>query len=172
MLEYRFLRKSRSPPALAGSGVAELTIDRAALHALFAATLPRTETIEVGGLEPFRVTIDGIESLAFREGGVEARVHVRLSGGLEGIVEARYVPRVEATSGVIGLTAESAYPVAPLRLDLDLAGLLPTVDLPRRFEWTLPLDDRPVKVELFLQGVTVEQERLQLQLGVGSAKSR
>ena len=114
--------------AIAGSGVAELTLDRSGVAALLSASLPRSETVSLAGLGEVRLTIVAVDELRFLDGEVRAFVTVTFQTvGLDaatvtGKVEVRYAPAVERTTGTARLVALSARPVAPLRLDAELAG--------------------------------------------------
>lgn len=159
--------------AIAGSGVAELTLDRAGVMALLSAALPRSESVSMPGLGEVRLTIEAVEELRFLDGEIHAVVNVKLrapalgAAAVIGAVRVRYAPEIERTTGTARLVPLSGLPLAPLRLDADFARWLPAIDLPRRMNWSLPLGEGPaIELSMFVQGVEVEGERLRLDLGV------
>jgi len=161
--------------ALAGSGVAELTLDRAVVSALLSASLPRSETVSLAGMGDLLLTIETVNELRFRDGEVHAIVTVTLraasldAGAVTGRIRVRYAPAVERTTGTSRLVALSARPVAPLRLDADLARWLPPIELPRRMNWTLPLGEgAAIDLALFVQGLEIDEDRLRVDLGVAA----
>jgi len=159
--------------AVAGSGVAELTLDRAAVSALLSASLPRSKTVSMPGLGEVRLTIEALEELRFLDGEIHAVVTVGLralalgEASVTGRVRVRYAAEIERTTGTARLVPQSGRPMAPLRLDFDFARWLPAIDLPRRMNWSLPLGEGPaIELSMFVQGLEIEAERLRLDLGM------
>ena len=122
-------------------GVAELTLDRQSVRALVAAGLPEPLRLEVAGLGTLTFRVHRPERVEFVEGGVNvvARLDV-VEAGLSVELRARYLPRFDPNSGVFGFFPESVVPDAALPVEIDLAGWLGPIELPRRFEWELELE--------------------------------
>lgn len=157
-----------APAVHAAGGVAELSLDRHTVAALVASGLPEPLTLSPPGLGTLTLELDGPRRLDFVDSAIEIELELRaVELGQSISLVARYVPQVEPISGTVQLVPDSVVTDPPLPFDLDLAGWLGSVDLPRRFEWTLAPDaGGPIGVTCFLQGVTVEKERLRLELGV------
>ena len=146
----------------AGNGAGELSLDRAAVSALIGALLPYEETIDLPDGGSRRLTVERVTQLSFVEGGIEARVALRLdSPEVAGVIDLRYEPRLERTTGELRLVATRARPVAPLRLDVDLSPWLPPLDLTRRLDWS-----DPFPVTLFIQSAHITEDRLELNLAL------
>ncbi len=149
-------------------GVAELSLDRGAVRSLLAAALAQPVPVAVAGLGALTLHVEPPQKVHFRQGGVEADVTLRVEPlALQVDMAVRYEPQVDAASGVVSLQAVSAVPRVPLPLDADLAALLPPLDLPRR--WSLPLHallNSPSPMQVLVQGLSVEEDRLVVRLGL------
>jgi len=147
-------------------GAAELALDRAAVTDLLAATLPGPIRVEAPGLGELLVHLDPPGEVRFVEGGIEAQVPLRVPAlGWTGMLDARYVPEVEPLQGTVRLRAESIVPRSALPFSPEFAGWVESVELPRRFDWELELDDRlPLGLTCFVQGLKVTDRRLELRL--------
>ncbi len=154
--------------ALAGRGAGELSLDRSAVVALVDAGMPRSVPLSVAGLGELTLELQPPRTVEFVDGGVEGRVLVTLAGLRYSTgVHVRYVPRVEARSGVVLLEPESAEPELLPPIALDLARLLPAVPLPRGSDWLLPgMGAGQVRLRLHVQGMVVEDERLVVEFGI------
>jgi hypothetical protein len=152
----------------AGGGAAELTLDRWAVRELIALALPPRLALDLPVVGRLAVVLRPPTTVAFAEGSIEAAVPVELPDvGWSEIVDVRYVPEVERTSGTVRLVAASAVPRSTGPGWLDLAGWLEPIDLPRRFDWRLTLDeDGSSDVTAFVQRVTVTSDRLRIELGL------
>ena len=173
--EERKRRRAGLWPALlllgapcAFGGAAELALDRAAVSDLLAATLTGPIRVEAPGLGELLVHLDPPGEVRFAEGGIEAAVPLRVPAlGWAGILDVRFVPEVEPLEGVVRLRAESIVPRSALPFSPELAGWVESVDLPRRFDWQLELDDRlPLGLTCFVQGLKVTDRRLELRLSL------
>ena len=151
-------------------GVAELSLDKAAVRSLLVAATRKPLSVEVAGWGAVTLQIEPPATVQFVTGGVEADLVVLLvqqeiSLGLH----VRYEPQVDARHGTVSLAAVEAIPDSPLPLDIDLAPLLPAADLPRRLAWNLdgPAGDS-IPIQALVQGVVIGDERLVVQLGLSS----
>jgi len=151
-----------------GPGAGELSLDRSAVRDLIALALPEPVTLELAGLAAVTVRVDAPAEVLFHEGGVEASLPLRVSGvDRELHVQVRYVPGIEPLSGTVRLEPKSVVLQGQLPFELDLAAWVGTVDLPRRLDWDLDLDGgKRARVTCFVQGLTVEKDRLRLDLGL------
>jgi hypothetical protein len=129
--------------------------------------MPRSLDLHVAGLGALTLRVEPPVRVEFRDGGVEAEPVFTLEEVLvTSPVRVRYVPQVGRRDGVVQLVAESAVPAAALPVPVDLAPLLPPVELPRTFSWSLRgMAGEPVRVRCLVQGVEVGDERLVVQLG-------
>jgi hypothetical protein len=108
------------------------------------------------------------DTVAFVDGGVETDLQFTLPElDLQVMMRVRYEPVVDETSGVVSLSAVTAIPEVNLPVDVDLAPMLPAVELPRRLSWTLdgPAGG-PLPVQAMVQGVVIDSQRLVVQLGL------
>ena len=155
-------------PARAGSGVGEVSFDRAAVQAVLNSALP----FELGAGESTELAlrVERAESLQFRDGGVEARVLFTLQPiDFHGALIVRYEPYVESIEGVVLLRPVSAVPDLPLPVQLDLAALLPSAPLPRQLGWTIDsVGDTAIRLTCTVQKVKVSDERLTVEFGLRS----
>jgi hypothetical protein len=153
---------------LAASGSGEVSLDRTAVQELFSAVLPRTESIVLGGLVEFDLTLQEIGDLRFGDGWIEGRLEICIDPPAAcGAVRVRYHPEVEPITGTLRLVARTARPVAPLRFDFDLAPRLPPIDLPRRLDWELPMEHgAAVQLTCFVQGLSIDEDRIRLELSI------
>ncbi|MFQ5720782.1 MAG: hypothetical protein ACE5IK_14685, partial [Acidobacteriota bacterium] len=151
-----------------GRGAAELSLDRAAVLSLVEAALPPAVSVAIPGAGAIEVTLSPPGSVTFVDGGVETDVVVGVPAlRWESTVHARYEPDIDAEDGVIRLRAVTAEPALVLPFSVDLAPLLPVVDLPRAFGWSLrgPGGDA-VAVHCSIEAVRIEDERLIVELGL------
>lgn len=157
-----------APGVHAAASAGELTLDRSAVRELVVLALPEPWTIEIPGIGAVTLQIDAPDEIQFRDGGVETDLPVRLSGFDRGLLlHVRYIPSVEPLSGVVRLEPESIVPEVALPFEVDLQGWVPTVDLPRRLDWELELaGGRKTRITCFVQGLTVEERRLRVDLGL------
>ncbi len=87
--------------------------------------------------------------------------------GFETTLAARFVPELERATGTWQLRPEEVELELPPPLRLDVADWLVPVPLPRRLDWQLELGaDRPLDVTCFIQSVTVDENRLRIDLGL------
>ena len=156
------------PHETRGRGVAELSLDRAAVLALVEAALPRNLALPVAGTGTVNIELDPPASVDFKDAGIEADLVVRVPViAWESHVHIRYVASVDAKSGVVRLRAETAEPDTFLPLAIDLAPLLPAIDLPRVFDWSVTGPaGQAVAVHCAVQGVVIDADRLVVELGL------
>ncbi|MFQ5670588.1 MAG: hypothetical protein ACE5HD_08755 [Acidobacteriota bacterium] len=164
------LEMNRTNAALSGRGVGELSLDRVAIRSLVVQAMPRNLRVPVPAMGTLEVHLDAPEGVFFHENGIEAEIRFRLEAlGASGSIQVRYVPDVEPKSGRVRLRAEKALADAVFPAGLDLAPLLPPVELPRRFAWNLNgLGGRPLPVTAFVQGVRVTEDRVVVLLAFAS----
>jgi hypothetical protein len=158
---------------LAGErGVAELTLDRQSVRALVAAGLPEPLRLEAAGLGTLTLKVQRPDRVDFVEGGINVLARLDLvEAGLSVDLLARYLPRSDPHSGVFRFVPDSVVPDAALPVEIDLAGWLGPIELPRRFEWELELESgRRMPVTCFLQGLEIREDRLELRLGLISTE--
>jgi hypothetical protein len=173
MLTACFVLALGVAPALgAAASAGELTLDRSAVRELIALALPEPWELELPGMGTVTLRLDAPDEVHFREGGVEAELPLKLSGlGHELLLHVRFVPSVEPISGVVRLEPESIVPDLALPFEIDLRAWVPTVDLPRRLDWELELSGgKKTRVTCFVQGLTVEDKRLRVDLGLLAGK--
>jgi hypothetical protein len=137
---------------------------------LLEAALPRPLHLTAPGLGPLTVLLSPPRELRFSHGGVEAALDLSVPEiDWTARIDVRLVPDVERLSGVVRLVPESVVPRTPLPVRVDLAGWLGSIDLPRRIDWELPLAGGDgVRVQCFVQGLRVGEERLHVALGLAS----
>jgi hypothetical protein len=156
--------------AHAGGGIAELSLDRQAVASLVAAALPEPLSLTPAGLGSLTLRLDGPRRVEFKDG--EVRLEIRLTvDGLDATLDlaARYVPEVDARTGVFRLVPVAVTSSPRLPFLFDLAGWLGPVDLPRRFEWNIEAaPGRRLTVSCFLQKIEIEADRLRLSLGLAT----
>ena len=155
------------------AGVAELSLDRAAVHDLLIAATPTTLEVETAGLGRIVVELGRPRDTDFVDGGIHTALGLRVPGSdREFELSLRYVPEFDPLYGTPRLVIDSA---TLANLDLDLAPLLPAVTLPRSGEWSLAVDaaapERKLKLTYYVQGLVVEDERLRLDLGLRVART-
>jgi hypothetical protein len=153
-------------------GVGELSLDRGSVLSLMTAAMPRTLELIVPQAGELTLAIEPPTGLEFIDGGIEAE----LTFTLEELffttpIRVRYVPEVEEQRGLLRLVAAEAVPDLLLPVPVDLAPLLPTVDLPRSFSWSLrSFAGQAVPIRCVVQGVEIDDERLVVQLGFAAGQ--
>jgi hypothetical protein len=152
----------------AGRGAAELALDRSAVATLIEVALPQPRSLVLSGLGRLTLVVGPPQRVAFHEGGVEASLALGVAElDLMTDLRVRYVPAVEPLTGVVRLVAESAEPSLRLPFAFDFAAWLAPVELPRRLDWVLPFAaGGDLDVTCFVQRVTIEPERLRVELSV------
>jgi len=157
-----------APGLRAAASAGELTLDRSAVRELVTLALPEPWQVELPGFGTITLQFDAPGEVRFHEGGVETKLPVKLTGlDREFLLHVRYVPSVEPLSGIVRLEAESIVPDLALPFEVDLHAWVPTVDLPRRLDWELELaGGKTTRVTCFVQGLTVEEKRLRVDLGL------
>ena len=158
-----------SVPARA-QGVAELSLDRAAVRDLLAAAVSRPVPVDVQGWGVITLEVTPPATVQFTGGGVEADLSIRLvEQDLSLGLHVRYEPQVDRKDGTVSLTAVEATPDSPLPVPVDLAPLLPAASLPRRLTWSLDgPGGKPIPIQALVQGIVIDSERLVVQLGLSS----
>ena len=161
------------PPAHAGGGVGELSLDRAAITGLLESALPAPATIDLPGLAELTVRIEAPRGLELVDGGVETTLTLSLEEiSWRGAVRVRYVAEVARPEGIVTLRPESMTPEPPLPVSLDLKRLLPEVPLPRSLRWTVESPSgRPLELTCLVQSVEVGEERLVVKFGLLSRQA-
>lgn len=151
------------PAALAGDrGSGKLVFDRPAITALVRAGMPEAVKLPVPGLGEATLRLRAPHAVEFREGGVETTIAFTLADlRLSGALRLRYVPETDPETGGVRLVAESAVPMAPVKLPIDLAPFLPSADIPPSMEWQLagPADN-PGTLTLFVREIRVDPQHL------------
>jgi hypothetical protein len=154
-------------PAGVPDGAGELSLDRGAVLSLMTAAMPRTLMLVVSPAEEVTLAIQPPSRLEFVDGGIEAEITFTLEElSFSTPIRIRYVPEVEPRHGLLRLVATEAVPDLLLPVPVDLAPLLPVVDLPRSFTWSLKSHaGQAVPVRCIVQGVEIGEERLVVRLG-------
>lgn len=157
-----------TPAVRAAASAGELTLDRSAVRELVALALPEPWSLDLPGLGAITLQIEAPHEVRFHNGGVETELSVKLSGlDRELLLHVRFVPSVEPLTGVVRLVPESIVPDVALPFEVDLHTWVPSVDLPRRLDWELELaGGKKTRVTCFVQGLTVEEKRLRIDLGL------
>jgi hypothetical protein len=158
-----------SVPARA-QGVAELSLDRAAVRDLLAAAVSQPVSVDVQGWGVITLEVTPPDTVQFTGGGVEADLSIRLvEQDLSLGLHVRYEPQVDRKDGTVSLAAVEATPDSPLPVPVDLAPLLPAANLPRRLTWSLDgPGGKPIPIQALVQGIVIDSERLVVQLGLSS----
>lgn len=161
-------------PAAAGRGAAELYLDRTAVKDLLAAALPEPWVIDVPGVGRATLRLCPPRRVEFRDGGIDLTLPLELvEAGWSTDLAVRLVPDIEPLTGQVRLMPESVEPEASLRFPIDLANWTKAFELPRRLAGFLPIrKDAGLEVGCFLQGMTVTDERLVLELGLSLGAER
>jgi hypothetical protein len=154
--------------AYAGPAAAELSLDRAAVRELLRAALPDPVRVELTGLGSATLRLLAPARVEFSEGGIEATFPLEIEeAGWRTPVAVRLVPRVDPLDGTVRLVPESVRPELALPIDIDLSAWIAALELPRRFDWPLGLREKQgIEVTCFLQRMTVQDERVVLELGL------
>ncbi len=152
-----------SPCLAAGAG--ELSLDRAAIHAVFDAALAEPRSVELPGAGSIPLGFERSRPPRFADGGIEIEVPFH-AGPFSGNLAARYVPQVDRLDGTVRLIAEQASADVGLPAAVDVAAWMPEVALPRALRGSLPTLGKDTQVSLFVQAVRVDDERLVLEFGL------
>jgi len=161
-------------PGAAGvpDGAGELSLDRGSVLSLMTAAMPRTLKLAVPQVGELTLDIEPPTRIEFIDGGIEAELTFTLKElFFTSPIRVRYVPEVEPRQGLLRLVASQAVPELPLPVPVDLAPLLPPVELPRSFSWSLQgFAGQAVPIHCVVQGVEIDDERLVVQLGFAAGK--
>ncbi len=153
--------------ATARGGIAELHLDAASVSEVLGAALPEPERIEIPGLGEVTIGIGPVQSVVFREGGVDATVALAVEEiRFEGEMRLRFVPTIDRLTGNAQLEVDEGR-IADLPFDLDWPGLIPPAQLPRSVRWDLEMPGaRTLTVDCYVQGIGIEDDRLRIELGL------
>ena len=160
-----------SLPAAAGTGAAELQLDRGAVGALLQAHLPSRVGVALPPLGKITLALAAPDPVTFVDGALETSLQVEIvEARLSGRVTVRMVPEVDKDGGTIVFRPTRAQPTGELAGLPDLAPLLPPIELPRVFDWLGAPDARTTatRFTVAVQGVTVGKERLTVKLGLAT----
>ncbi len=158
-------------PAAAGTGVAELQLDRGAVGALLQAHLPSRVGVALPPLGKITLALAAPDPVTFLEGALETTLRVEIvEARLSGRVTVRLVPEVDADGETIVFRPTRAQPTGDLAGLPDLAPLLPPIELPRVFDWLAAPDSRgnATRFTVAVQGVAVGKDRLVVKLGLAT----
>jgi hypothetical protein len=160
-----------SLPAAAGTGAAELQLDRGAVGALLQAHLPSRVGVALPPLGKITLALAAPDPVTFVDGALETSLQVEIvEARLSGRVTVRMVPEVDKDGGTIVFRPTRAQPTGELAGLPDLAPLLPPIELPRVFDWLAAPDARAqaTRFTAAVQAVTVGKERLTVKLGLAT----
>ncbi|MBT8207281.1 MAG: hypothetical protein KJO18_03315, partial [Acidimicrobiia bacterium] len=109
----------------------------------------------------------------FRAGGIEMKLPLRIGDlRLPTRLDVRFEPAVERVEGAVQLLPVRLELVGIPSLSIDLESWIEPVSLPRRVQWSLPLDGGDsMQVEGFVQGLRVLENRLELALTLTATQS-
>jgi hypothetical protein len=158
-------------PAAAGTGAAELQLDRGAVGALLQAHLPSRVGVALPPLGKITLALAAPDPVTFIDGALETSLRVEIvEAKLSGRVTVRLVPEVDRDGGTIVFRPTRAQPTGDLAGLPDLAPLLPPIELPRVFDWLASPDARAAatRFTVAVQGVTVGKERMTVKLGLAT----
>lgn len=158
-------------PAAAGTGVAELQLDRGAVGALLQAHLPSRVGVALPPLGRITLALAAPDPVTFVDGALETSLRVEIvEAKTSGRVTVRMVPEVDADGETLVFRPTRAQPTGELAVLPDLAPLLPPIELPRVFDWLAAPDARTTatRFTVAVQGVTVGKERLTVKLGLAT----
>jgi hypothetical protein len=161
-----------APPAAAGTGAAELQLDRGAVGALLQAHLPSRVGVALPPLGKITLALAAPDPVTFIDGALETSLRVEIvEAKLSGRVTVRLVPEVDRDGGTIVFRPTRAQPTGDLAGLPDLAPLLPPIELPRVFDWLAAPDARAsaTRFTVAVQGVMVGKERLIVKLGLATS---
>jgi hypothetical protein len=167
MRSWTFLLLLFALPAVAGQGTAELALDRAAVRELLVVALPPPRVLDLPGAGRATLRLVPPRHVDFRDGGIDLTLDVELvEADWSTSVALRLVPRIDPLTGIVSLVPEKL-DLPALPFDLDIAAWLQRFELPRTLGGVVELrDDAQVEMSGFLQGVTVRDDRLVLDLGL------
>jgi hypothetical protein len=161
------------PPcaATAGTGVAELQLDRGAVGALLQAHLPTRVGVALPPLGKITLALAAPDPVTFVDGALETSLRVEIvEAKMSGRVTVRLVPEVDTDGETLVFRPTRAQPTGELAGLPDLAPLLPPIELPRVFDWLAAPDARSnaTRFTVAVQGVAVGKERLTVKLGLAT----
>lgn len=152
---------SSATPGAASAG--EIALDADAIRRLLDVATPRTIPVRIPVMGTTEVSLTPPDRVRFVDGGVECRVRVEVDAiGTGSTISVRYVPGIDPESGAVRLRAQRAVAETPLGIPIELASVLPAVDLPRKMSWRVELD-RPGVIEMMPRRVRVERSRIVLE---------
>jgi hypothetical protein len=170
-LSLLLLQLLPAAPAAAGTGAAELQLDRGAVGALLQAHLPSRVGVALPPLGKITLALAAPDPVTFIDGALETSLRVEIvEAKLSGRVTVRLVPEVDRDGGTIVFRPTRAQPTGDLAGLPDLAPLLPPIELPRVFDWLASPDARAAatRFTVAVQGVTVGKERMTVKLGLAT----
>lgn len=155
-------------PSAALAGAVEVLLDRAAVTALLASQLPNAVELRVPLLGPLTVRLQPAAAVAFVDGGIETRVAVQIEPlDARADLELRVIPEVEPLQGTVQFRVRRALLTGRFAAIPDLSALFAPIELPRMFDWEGVVGaGKATHVELLVQGVAVEKERVAIRLGL------
>ncbi|MCU0230609.1 MAG: hypothetical protein MUC67_04435 [Acidobacteria bacterium] len=155
----------------AGTGSAELQLDRGAVGALLQAHLPARVGVALPPLGQITLALAAPDPVSFVDGALETSLRVEIvEAKISGRVTVRMIPEVDKDGGTLVFRPTRAQPTGELASLPDLAPLLPPIELPRVFDWLAAPDARSAatRFTVAVQGVTVGKERLTVKLGLAT----
>lgn len=118
-------------PVIAGTGAAELQLDRGAVGALLQAHLPSRVGVALPPLGKITLALAAPDPVTFLQGALETTLRVEIvEAKLSGRVTVRLVPEVDADGETIVFRPTRAQPTGDLAGLPDLAPLLPRSSCP------------------------------------------
>ncbi|MCU0225252.1 MAG: hypothetical protein MUF27_14550 [Acidobacteria bacterium] len=158
-------------PAAAGTGAAELQLDRGAVGALLQAHLPARTAVALPPLGRITLAVTAPDPVSFVDGALETSLRVEIiEARMGGRVTVRMVPEVDKDGGTLVFRTTRAQPTGELAGLPDLAPLLPPIELPRVFDWLAGPDSGSAgtRFTVAVQGVTVGAERMTVKMGLAT----
>lgn len=154
----------------AGRGSVELTLDKPAVAALLAASLPEQRDVVIPGGAKVTLEMSGADRVQFVDGGMESLLDIRVKEfGLTGQIDVRYEPRVDPETGKVQFVPVRTKPTGALAIVPDMSGLLSPLDLPRGFQWLLSPDGRSHhQLDVHVQGVKVSESKITIEIGLST----
>ena len=158
-------------PAAAGTGAAELQLDRGAVGALLQAHLPARAAVALPPLGRITLAVTAPDPVNFVDGALETSLRVEIvEARMTGRVAVRMVPEVDKDGGTLVFRTMRAQPTGELAGLPDLAPLLPPIELPRVFDWLAAPESGSAgtRFTVAVQGVTVGAERMTVKMGLAT----